>query len=235
MNGRPMKKNYYVSILFFLLFIASPVAANPTITVFFEQTQEVEKVSQKLRKPGKLAKHTVRHIIQHVPVAGILVTYGGYIATSSFNGEIIFPRAHQKSSVTILVTPEMMPIALFENTLLHWKLIPGMPAKMYTCEQKYNEAKSQYYWDVKEVPLPEDNVIPLSALVIIADPKNIELEIGETPTNETANLILPDIQVKKGINIIKNSSYMLTVRHLFKPIETEERREPFKVLTHIIE
>ncbi len=83
--------------------------------------------------------------------------------------------------------------------------------------------------------MPEDNKIPLSAIVITADPKNVVVNAGETVTNETANLVLPDILVRKGINIVKNSSYMLTVRHLFKPVETEEKREPLKMITHIID
>ncbi len=230
-----MKKNHYIVVLPLLLLSFFKIVANPTITFFFTSVHDVEKISKKLRKPGKLAKHTVHGIIQHVPVAGLLVTYGGYITTSSYNGEIVLPRKHQKPAVTILVTPEMVPVPLFENTILHWRLISGVPAKMYSCEQKNNNRTGQNYWNVQEIPLPADNIIPLATVVIIADPEDIIMKIGETPTNETANLVLPDIEVKKGINIIKNSSYMLTIRHLFRPVDTQEKREPFKVLTHIIE
>ena len=230
-----MKKNHYIVVLPLLLLSFFRIGANPTITFFFTSVHDVEKISKKLRKPGKLAKHTARGIIQHVPVAGLLVTYGGYVTTSSYNGEIVLPRKHQKPAVTILVTPEMVPVSLFENTILHWSLISGLPAKMYSCEQKHNNKTGQNYWNVQEIPLPADNIIPLATIVIIAHPEDIIMKIGETPTNETANLVLPDIDVKKGINIIKNSSYMLTIRHLFRPVDTQEKREPFKVLTHIIE
>lgn len=230
--GRYMKKSYYVLVT---LFCFVKIVADPTITFFFKPIPDIKQVTQKIKKPGKLAKHTVHGIVQHAPIAGILVTYAGFVTASNYNGEVVLPRKHQKTAITILVTPEMTPIALFENTILHWQLIPGEPAQMYSCELKQNGKTGGYYWDTQEVALPEDNIIPLSALVITADPKNVVVNMGETVTNETANLVLPDILVRKGINIVKNSSHMLTVRHLFKPVETEEKREPLKMLTHIID
>jgi hypothetical protein len=173
--------------------------------------------------------------MNHVPIAGILVTYSGYVTTSDYNGEVIFPRKHQKSAVDIIVTPELAPVALFENTVHHWELIPGVPAAMYSCEQKYNEKTEQHYWETKEMNLPADRKIPLASLVIIAKPKNIVIPSGVTPARETANLVLPPIYVIKGINIVANSTYMLTIRHLFKPLESKNKREPFQLLTHVIE
>ena len=61
------------------------------------------------------------------------------------------------------------------------------------------------------------------------------METGRKITNESGNLVLPDIYVKKGTSIIDNSLYVLTIRHLFKPVETEENREPLKILTHIVD
>ncbi len=230
--GRYMKNSYYVLIA---LFCCVEMVADPTITFLFKPVPDIKKITQKIKRPGRLAKHTVRGIAQPAPVAGILVTYAGFVTASNYNGEVVLPRKHQKAAVTILVTPEMTPIALFENTILHWQLIPGEPAQMYSCDLKQNGKTGGYYWNTQEVALPEDNKIPLSAIVITANPKNVVINPGETVTNETANLILPDILVRKGINIVKNSSYMLTVRHLFKPVETEEKREPLKMITHIID
>jgi len=231
--GRYMKKSYYV--LGTILLCSLKIVADPTITFFFKPVPDIKKVTEKIKKPGKLAKHAAHAVVQHAPVAGILVTYAGYVTASNYNGEVVFPRKHQKTVITIVITPEMTPIALFENTLLHWQLIPGLPVQMYSCELKQNSKTGGYYWDTQEVAVPEDNKIPLSALVITADPKNIVINTGQSITNETANLVLPDIFVRKGINIMKNSSYMLTVRHFFKPIDTEEKREPLKMITHIID
>src|SRR5579863_1278445 len=229
-----MKKNHYV-IALALLLIFWQVAANSTITFFFKPFHDKEHMIKTVTKPGNLAHHTVHGILQHTPVAGLLVTYGGYVATSNYNGEIIFPRKHQKPIITLVITPEMEPVPLFENTLLHWDFLPTVPAKMYSCELKHNSITGQSYWDTQEVALPEDKKIPLSAIVIIADPKNIIMNVGTTLVTETANLVLPDVYVKKGINIVENSSYMLVVRHLFRPVESAEHREPFKIITHVID
>jgi hypothetical protein len=230
-----MKKNCHILGLLLLSLVCLMVKANPVITFFFKPLGDVEKVVKKLKKPGNLAKHTVKGIIQPVPVAGLLVTYSGYIASSNYNGEVILPRKHYKSMMTIVVTPEMVPVALFENTYQHWDLIPGIPAKMYSCEQKYDETKDQSYWEVKDLPFLAGNQIPVSAIVIFAKPENIVINEGITPTVRAANLVLPDVYVKKGINVVKNSSYALTIRHLFKPVTVEEKPEPLKMITLVID
>lgn len=229
-----MKKYHYALIIPFFLFFMK-MGANPTITFFFQPFSDIEKMSQKLRKPRNISKHTVNGIINYVPIAGILATYSGYITASDYNGEVIFPRKHQKSSVDIIVTPELTPVALFENTVHHWELIPGVPAAMYSCEQKYNDKTGQHYWETKEVNLPVDRKIPLASIVIIAKPKNIVIPSGVNQARETANLVLPPMYVVKGINIVANSMYMLTIRHLFKPLDSKNKREPFQLLTHVIE
>jgi hypothetical protein len=230
-----MKKTYYIHLLLLLL-ICVKGEASPAITLFFrlQPLSDAEKISQKLREPGKLAKYKVKGM-QSSQVEGILATYGGYVTASDYNGEISFPRKHQKTGVDILITSEVVPVPLFENTILHWNRVQGVPAKVYSCEQRYDDKKGQHYWETQEIPLTDDLIIPLSTVIIIAKPKNVTMNVGNTPTNESTNLVLPDVYVKKGINIIKNSSYMLTIRHLFKPVETKENREPLKILTHIID
>ena len=231
-----MKKRYHIHLML-LLFIGWSINADPRIALFFksEPLTDAERMSKKLQKPGKLAKYVAKGMLTASLVEGIIATYGGFVASSNYNGELSFPRKHQKAIVDIIITPEIIPVPLFESTILHWKRVPGAPAIMYRCEQLYNAQKEHYYWQTQEVPLPENMSIPLAAIVIIAKPKNVRMEVGDTITNETGNLVLPDIYVKKGINIIENSSYMLTIRHLFKPIQTEENREPLKIVTQIID
>lgn len=233
-----MKKNYYAHPLLLLVIFASIGAdPGPRISFFFrpQPLSDAEKISQKLKKPGKIAKYTLNGIVHPISVEGILATYGGYIDTSNYNGEISFPRKHQKAGVDILITPEIIPVSLFENTILNWNRVPGLPAKIYSCEQKYDDQKSEYYWETQEVALSQEVSIPPATIVIIAKPKNIDMNIGKKITSGTANLVLPDLYVKKGMNIIKKSTYMLTIRHLFKPVETQENREPLKIFTHIID
>jgi hypothetical protein len=211
------------------------VEANPTISFFFRQDPDLERISQKLRKPGKLSEYTVKGIMQPNLIEGIIATYGGYMTESDYSGEVVFPRKHPQNTIEILITPHINPVPLLQNTISYWTRVPGLPATVYACEQKYDDAKDHYYWQVQEVPLSEDKTIPLATIVIIADPKNITMNPGITMTNATANLVLPDVYVRKGIATIQNAAYTLTIRHLFKPVLTEENREPLKILTHVID
>jgi hypothetical protein len=227
-------KRYYVLVCA-LLHIFMKIDGNPTISFFFKPFVDVEKTVQDVTDPQNIVHHKVHGILNHVPINGIMVTYGGFITASNYDGEVIVPRKHQRPALLICVTPEMTPIALFENTILHWDLIPGVPAKMYSCDRRYDTKKELFYWDIQEIPLPKNHELPLATMVIVAHPHNVVIKEGKTPTVETANLVLPDIYVKKGINVIKNDTYMISIRHLFKPIDTREHREPFKMLTHTLE
>jgi hypothetical protein len=229
------RQKSYVIFVAALVLIFLNVGADPVITFFFKPLIDEELFAQKLKKPGTLAHYALHGIGRHTAVDGLLVLYGGYVAASDYDGEIIFPRKHQKNVVTILVTPEIVPVPLFENTIVHWSIVSGLPAKMYSCELQHNDVTKQHYWNIQEVALPENNIIPLATMVIIAQPENIIVNLGETITHETTNFVLPDIYVKKGIHDTENSCYMLTIRHLFKPVGSEERREPFKILMHVID
>ncbi len=229
-----MKKEHYIHLMILLL-ISCSIQAVPRIVLFFKQAPltDAEKISQKLKKPGKLAKYVAKGMMKASPIEGIVAVYGGYMAASDHNGELSFPRKHQKSIVNILITPEIVPVPLSENTILNWRRIPGIPATMYECEVSYNEDKAYHYWQTREVPLEENMTVPLATIVVVAKPKNVQIDLEKALTHETANLVLPSFYVKKGINVIENSLYMLTVRHLFKPIHTEENREPLKIITDI--
>lgn len=205
--------------------------------MFFQAqlSHDIEDIRKKLRKPGGLAKYTIAVKMQSSLVEDISVLYGGYLALSDYNGEVSFPRKHQKAVVDIIITSEIVPIPLFESTIAYWRRVPLVPAKLYRCQQGYDEKKSQYYWDTSEIPLPHDLAIPTAAIIIIAKPENIVLNEGRMFIHETANIVLPTLYVNKNINKLESSAYMLTIRHLFKPVDTKENREPLRILTHIID
>ncbi len=229
-----MKKYYYLSLAAFL-FVCMEMMANPTISFFFHPLSDLEKTISQLKKPGHITTAQVHGIMNHSSVMGIVVLYAGFIAVSDFGGEVIMPRKHASPSVNIVVTSELLPVMLFENTVDHWQFIPGVPAVMYSGEQKYNDETGHYYWELKKISIPADYKIPLSSIIIVAKPKNIVIPSGITPTHETANLVLPPIYVTKGINIVTNNIYMLTLRHLFKPIDLKNKREPIQILTHVMD
>ena len=232
-----MKMNKYAYLLLLSLSV-SAIHATPRITLFFKPDlpTQAEKISQKLKKKTKKrAHHIAKEVLKAPRIEGIFVTYGGYVAASDYNGEVSFPRKHLGTTITMIITPEIVPVPLFENTILNWKRIPGVPVSMYVCQQIYDAQKDHYYWETKEINVTEDMAIPLAAITIIADPKNVRMDVGKTPTNETANFVLPNLYVTKEIDIPENSLHMLLIRHLFKPIETEENREPVKILTQIVD
>lgn len=229
-----MRKSNYIHVIISVSIFCG-MYADPRIVLFFkaEQMTDAEKISAKLKQPGKLAKYRAKGMLTSSIVEGIIAVYGGYVAASDYNGELSFVRKHQKNNVVVVITPEIVPVVLFESTIINWKRVPGVPATMYSCEQMYDAQKGDYYLKTEEMPLSEDMSIPLAAVIIIAQPKNIRMEIGNSPATETGNFIVPTLYVKKGINTLKNSSYMLTIRHLFKPTRTEENRETLKILTQI--
>lgn len=229
-----MKKYYYIFILFSLSLFQTTISS-PIISFFFKPFVDHEKLTEKLKKPGKIAKHTLHGIADHPPITGICVLYSGYITSSDYEGEVIFPLKHAKPEIKIVITTELKPIPLFENTIHHWEFIPNTPTEMYTVSHIYNENSKSYEWHTDPVKLSQNHEIPLNAIIIIAKPKDIVVSLETQPTIKSTNLILPPIYVKKGINIIKDTSYLLFIRHFFKPTVIKGKREPLRLMTHIID
>jgi len=228
-----MKKRYLLFILpLFLIFLK--LKSSPTIVLSFDLLPDKE-AGEKIKKPGKIAKHTIKGMTHHTPMAGILATYGGYLNASDYDGYIRFPRKHEKPSLELIVTTKIIPITMFENTIHHWQLEPGNPAAVYAIEQKYDEGKKYHYWQTTKVAQPENDQIPMTAIVIIANPDKIIIDNEATPTHEGPNLILPPIYAKKGSNMVNNSLYMLNLRHLFKFASPKYNAEPLRLTTHINE
>ena len=228
-----MKKYYYFLILL-LGASFSPITSDPIVCFFFKAEQNIDIIADNLKKPGNLAHHSIHKIVQHVPIAGIYATYSGYIATSNETGEVRFPRKHRENNITIIVTPAIEPIALFDNTLLHWKLLPHVPAEMYKLQETYNSTNKEYEWTSQKIDLPIDNTIPLAAIVILAKPKNVFIPSETTKTLKSANLVLPPIYVKKGINIMTEGINTLIFRHLFRPVEEKAKQEPVTQLSTLL-
>ena len=233
MNDVMKKYEYFLTISF--LTSCHYTATSPIISFFFKPLIDQEQLTKNLQKPGKIAKHTLHSLTEHIPVTGICATYSGYITSSDYDGQIIFPLKHTKPTIDIIVTTELKPIPLFENTIHHWEIIPHIPTTIYTLSQEYNKSSNTHSWKTEQAQLPENNQIPLAALVIIARPKDIHIPLGIQPTIQSANLNLPPIYVKKGIDIIKNTNYLLYIRHFFRPTIVQGKREPLRLMTHIID
>ncbi len=125
---------------------------------------------------------------------------------------------------------------MFQATVSHWELVPGTPAVMYHAELKEDRDTQLTFWDIQKAPLPEDNKIPLQdALIIIAKPHDIIIPTGITLSAPSANLIVPDMYIKRSIQIARNALYMLNLSFLFRPIDLLYRKAKINYETLINE
>ncbi len=226
-----MKKTYY-SLIILLVSYTQISVSDPVICFFFKR--EADRLSHDLKKLGHIATHTVHGMMNLAPIAGLYCTYAGYLTISDQGGQVQFPRKQRENKINILITPEIEPIALFENTIHHWQLMPHMPAQMYTLKENYNAVTKEYEWTSHLVDLPHDGIVPLTTIIIIENPQYLFIPSEKVKTSKTANLMLPPVYVKKGIDIMSNDIGLLIFRHLFRPVEKKAQQAPLKLTTHVL-
>ncbi len=226
-------KHAYFRVALLLSFIYVPLShADATITLFLrlypahEDGQFATEISTSLRNPGKIAHYTVHGILQKDWNSGIFATYGGFLSSSDSNGELMFPRRHEKPQVHLVVTDRATPIMMAGNTIHHWEFEPETHAQMFAMEQKKDMDTQLSYWDVRKVEIPDNNVIPYDAVIIFANPKDMYVPTGVTVVKPQPNLVLPDVYVKKGIKIYPTTLYVLNLRHFYGPIRFMYEKRP---------
>ena len=209
----------------------------PVISFFFKPYPTtdtyVHDMAKKLEKPGKLAKYILynRKNIQLGAVS--FLPYGGFYEASNPIGQTLYPRKHVDSTVFILITSRITPVIMLQNTVHHWQLQQGVPAQIFQMQRKKDAMLETVYWDVKEVPLPANNVVPLRSIVIFAKPKNIYVPTGITMTKDSPNLLLPTMYAKKGINKVANALFVMNISHLLGPVNSLYKKEPTEYQQHI--
>ena len=140
----------------FAAVIGIPIREYPII----EDQHASDRFVSQLQQSGVTLEHRLQHLQRHALVSGIFGTYAGYLSVSDNLGYLLFPRLHQDQSIYLILTPKMTPIVMFGNTIHHWEFQEGVPAKMYKAERIHDEQTKLLYWDIKEVPLPADKIIP---------------------------------------------------------------------------
>ncbi len=228
-----MKFRHLVFILSSFLFYQSN-QADPVISFFIRSYPQAHITAQKITRTGKIARHTIEGIADYQIPAGIFSTYAGYLNISDLDGQIVFPRKHAKPVIQLIVTTRITPILMFGKTIHHWELVPGVPVQMYTFERNFDEKTKTFYWDVQLAKLPEDNIIPLSSLVIFAKPRYFYIPTGITITDDSPNFILPTIYARKGIKITNNALYVFNLSHFFEQVYYRYKKQPnrYEVLTY---
>lgn len=225
-----------INISSFLLILAvffnnHSLFAEQLITLFLKPYPDLpikaasQRLAPKLDKVGKLSSNRAKHILPP-SVSGIFATYGGFLTVSDLNGELSFPRKHTKPFVYLLVTEKISPIIMAGNTIHHWELEEDVPASMYLMEQKWDDRVRIHYWDVTQVPVPENNRVPLESIAIFADPKYVYVPLGLSLFKESPHLILPDIYIKRGINLTATALFILNLTHYFGSILPLYKKQP---------
>lgn len=217
-----MKKNLLFIGLFWLLSFHI-IYTDPIITFFFREypSEHMENyVLNKIKKPNNIAKKTIEGILHHNATAGIFSSYFGFLNVSDQNGQTIFPRKQSNRSLQLVITSKITPIIMFQFTISHWELVPGAPTAIYLCEQKDDPVTQLTFWEIKQEPIPENrHIASQNSLIIIANPTNILVPTGITLTSPGANLILPDMYVRKSIHTTRNALYVLNLSLFFRPAD----------------
>ncbi len=179
--------------------------------------EAADKLQQNLAMPGKLTYKIAKAAFPDIKT-GVLVTYQGYLVATSLLGQITLPRMTQQPSLKVLVTEKINPVMMIGNTVHHWEIVPDVPAQMYSLERKEDPETKLAYWQYEEISLPENRIIPLNTMVILAKPRNIVIPSGITPSTNDQQWILPNIYVKKTMNSVEPALAALRVRQFFGPI-----------------
>lgn len=223
----------YIPILFSIacLFIGQNSLCDVVITAFFRdypavEEQNAQKLSKKLGSSKKLARHQIESIANHNLRAGIFGSYAGYIQASDVKGQLTFPRKHTRPFLYVIITDQVVPVMMLQNTIHHWDIPAGTPYAVYTYERKKDKETKQYFWDVQQIEGLKDNTIPLESLIIFARPHYIYIPTGITLATNNPNLILPDIYVKKGFNLIANSLYILNLSQYLGQTNRQYQKKP---------
>ena len=235
-------KRYNIFYLFILaLFYNNPIlGAEQLITLFLKPYPVVsipeasKKLVNKLHRPGKIARNQSKNYLAP-SVSGIFATYGGFLTISDLQGEISFPRKHSKPFIYLVISERITPIIMSGNTIHHWELQEGVPSAMYKMEQKVDPDTKINFWEITQEPAPINNQLPLESITLIADPKYIYIPLGITTFKPVPFLLLPDIYIKKGINLTENALYILNLTHYFGaliPIYKKDKDRYSRYLTY---
>ncbi len=226
-----MKQINQIIFIGICLLLTQSISADPIITFFFRDypNAELSRTMDKLKRPHGIAKQHLKALMNPNRVSGIFATYFGFLNTSSLTGQIMFPRKQSNANFQLVISNKITPIMMFQNTISHWELEPGTPAEVYTVELKEDESTGLFFWNIQIAPLPENKQLSqTNSIIIIAKPHNLYVPTGITLTKESANLILPDIYVKKGILSVRNALYVLNLSLFFQPIDLLYKKEKTK-------
>jgi hypothetical protein len=187
---------------------------------------ELSSFSQKLVQPNYLHQSMLHNYIRQNFLPGIVCFYAGRSAVSTPDGQITFPKKQQTFNMHILITEKVIPAYIVApGTIANWRIDRTQPSEMYLMELKHDPQTKLSYYLTSKVDLPKDDNIPLNCLIFIADPKTMYVPLGATVVDNSANIILPTIYIKKGFCFLRNTLFNLAVNQYFEDTEKSIKQE----------
>ncbi|MFZ5954143.1 MAG: hypothetical protein ACOYT8_03550 [Candidatus Dependentiae bacterium] len=225
----------FALIITYFAFFTNALEATQLLTFFYKPFPHIvipEKTEKKVTKLSNSLKLSREHLklLTNNRIAGIFSTYYGFLAASDIHGQTIFPRWHRTESVYVLVTEKISPIMMAHNTVSHWELEEGTAAKLYLFEKTEDPETKILFWRATQEPLPTNNQVPRDSVTIFAHPKYVYVPLGITLAQESPHLILPDIYIKKGLNITKDALYVLNLMHFFSLVPRWYKRDEKRLI-----
>jgi len=238
-----MKTTVKAILFLAVILVHANLCADNVITFFMRpfphlpETREVTaeqaaRKSEKLQKPGKIAKYTLRSLLESNAASGIFCTYKGQLAISNSDGQVVFARRQREPDLHVLVSQKINPIFEYGQIINHWETEVGVPAQLYLVKQEEDIATDMVFWNVTKVE-PEKRTVPLDAIVIFAKPKHILVPEGISLTKKGSQLILPDMYIKKNVDKLTNSLYVLNLKRFFSPNKRKYQVKPNLYQKHV--
>lgn len=201
------------------------------ITDWLEKEQfkieNLEKINEKNPSEisNKLLKNKYKQFITP-SLSGFLALYSGYIDYSDPNGEISFPLRHTPPKLYLIITPNIKLIKVKENTISHQEFDENEKenTQIFLFEKK-EDMNKEFYWQVTEEKIPENNIINPLSVIILTNPKNLFITTGEFMTNNNKHLILPN-----NIYVIKNNLNskillnFMNIKNFFEQIDIKDKK-----------
>ena len=229
-------KHYNILVFFiFSLLITQHINSN-VITFFVKRypytkkellPNVIVKKATKLKIHSTIPRYVLHHLFSLSGHIGIIATYAGYVVYSDSIGQVTFTRKHQEPFVDLVITKKIVPVMIGDKIIHHWEIPPNTQAAMYRIEKKQDKQTNLFFWQITPGQIPADGKISLESIVLFSKPENIYVPTGITITQDSPNLVLPTLYVKKGFDSVQNALYTINIRQFFETPQYVYKNTPY--------
>jgi len=243
-----IKNKIYILIFNIILFfeyrfiISKKEQLINTITFFIRPIYEADKKIIQKAKEEKLKHNINSNLLDSILdlkrlsslnfFEGIYNLYGGEFCQSDHSGKVIFKKFSSSNKIYILVTNKIkpVPIKLKARNLISGFLVDSNSCSYYLLTKNsysttdkilIESINSNNYWKVEEIDFNQKKIIPYNTIIILANPEDIFIPIGEYPTILGDNWLLPTIYTLPEKYYYKISLNFLNIRRFFSKISLD--------------